>query len=62
MELQIALMEMMKPHQYVKTNAGHHTKEGVLSSIVNVPTRNWMSVAMTVSLGTLKWLVYVSKA
>ena len=45
----------------MQTNAGHHTKEGVLNSIVSVPIRNWMSVAMTVSLGTLKLLVHVSK-
>ena len=44
-----------------QTNAGHHTKEGVLNSIVSVPIQNWMSVVMTVSVGTLKLLVYVSK-
>ena len=45
----------------MQTNAGHHTEEGVLNSIVNVPTQNWMSVAMTVSEGTLKWLLHVFK-
>ena len=49
------------PFFSLQTNAGHHTKEGVLNSIVSVPIQNWMSVVMTVSLGTLKLLVHVSK-
>lgn len=60
----VALLHMgvvLSIYVYIQTNVGHHTKEGVLNSIVSVPIQNWMSVVMSVKVDTLKLLVHVSK-
>lgn len=38
----------------MQTNVGHHTEEGVLSTIVNVLTLSWISAVVTASVGILR--------